>query len=106
MFVLTYFLSKHFKFSDDKAYQASLASHEKQLKIEDLGIAEMDDKKQWQCLLCSKIISSKANAIRHFKTLHLVEEKNIQCPRCPPDAEMFSKSKVCSIDPYCRFAQI
>ena len=44
-------------------------SVQKQLKFEDLGLAEVD-KGIFQCLVCSKVIKRKDNAVTHFKKLH------------------------------------
>jgi len=44
---------------------------EKQLKLEELGLAELEDQPDhFQCLVCSKIIKVKGNAVRHFRKLH------------------------------------
>ena len=44
-------------------------SVQKQLKFEDLGLAEVE-KGIFQCLVCSKVIKRKDNAVTHFKKLH------------------------------------
>jgi len=55
---------------------------EKQLKLEELGLAELEDQPDhFQCLLCSKIIKIKHNAIRHFRTLHTIRnETDFEAP--------------------------
>lgn len=66
-------------------------SVQKQLKFEDLGLAEVE-KGIFQCLVCSKVIKRKDNAVTHFKKLHTDQaELTCQCPRC--DIEM-PKSKL------------
>jgi len=63
---------------------------EKPLKFEDLGLAELE-KGQFQCLMCSKLITRKARAVEHFKKFHTeIKEPMERCPRC--DAEI-AKSK-------------
>jgi len=57
-------------------------SVQKQLKFEDLGLAEVE-KGIFQCLVCSKVIKRKDNAVTHFKKLHTDQaELTCQCPRC------------------------
>ena len=57
-------------------------SVQKQLKFEDLGLAEVE-KGNFQCLVCSKMIKRKDHAITHFKKLHTNQtELTCQCPRC------------------------
>jgi len=44
---------------------------EKQLKLEELGLAELEDQPDhFQCLVCSKIIKRKHNAVNHFRKFH------------------------------------
>merc|ERR1712166_1533706 len=63
---------------------------EKPLKFEDLGLAELE-KGQFQCLMCSKLITRKARAVEHFKKFHTeIKEPMERCPRC--DVEI-AKSK-------------
>jgi len=46
-------------------------SEQKQLKLEDLGLAELEDPKDhFQCLVCSKVIKRKHNAVAHFRKQH------------------------------------
>jgi len=57
-------------------------SVQKQLKFEDLGLAEVE-KGIFQCLVCSKVLKRKDNAVAHFKKLHTDQaELTCQCPRC------------------------
>ena len=42
---------------------------QKQLTFEDLGLAEVETG-FFQCLVCSKVIKRKHNAVAHFKKLH------------------------------------
>ena len=57
-------------------------SVQKQLKFEDLGLAEVE-KGNFQCLVCSKMIKRKDHAITHFKKLHTNQtELTCQCQRC------------------------
>ena len=53
-------------FIDDLGGQIS---GQKQLKFESLGLAELK-KGIYQCLVCSKLIIRKDNAVTHFKKLH------------------------------------
>ena len=53
----------------------------KPLKFEDLGLAPVEDGK-YQCLACSKTLSTRTNAARHFKNTHTNRvEPTTQCPR-------------------------
>merc|ERR1712083_672308 len=63
-------------------------SIEKQIKFEDLGLAEVEGQPDYfHCLVCSKILKRKWDAIKHFKNTHINQtELNISCPRC--DAEV------------------
>jgi len=71
---------EHLKlFINDLGGQISV---QKQLKFEDLGLAEVE-KGIFQCLVCSKVIKRKDNAVTHFKKLHTDQaELTCQCPRC------------------------
>jgi len=72
-------------FVNDIGGQVSI---EKQLKFEDLGLAEVEGQPDhFHCLLCSKILKRKWYAEVHFKKFHTNQtELNISCPRC--DAEV------------------
>ena len=48
---------------------------QKQLTFEDLGLAEVQTG-YFQCLVCSKIIKRKNNAVAHFKKLHTNQVTN------------------------------
>ena len=67
-------------------------AEEKQIKFEDLGLAEIEGQKgQYQCLVCSKTLSNKGNAVKHYKTIHMKPtDLKIQCPRC--NAEIHKSS--------------
>jgi len=55
---------------------------QKQLTFEDLGLAEVQTG-YFQCLVCSKVIKRKNNAVAHFKKLHTNQtELTCHCPRC------------------------
>merc|ERR1711935_990264 len=55
---------------------------QKQLTFEDLGLAEVETG-FFQCLVCSKVIKRKNNAVAHFKKLHTnQDELTCHCPRC------------------------
>merc|ERR1711974_364539 len=68
-------------------------SVQRQFRFEDSGLVELEDQRdQFQCLTCSKVIKRKNHAVTHFKKFHMGSKRieiKIQCPRC--DAEM-SKS--------------
>ena len=49
---------------------------QKQLTFEDLGLAEVETG-FFQCLVCSKVIKRKNNAIAHFKKLHTNQVTNM-----------------------------
>jgi len=49
---------------------------EKQLTFEDLGLAEVQTG-LFQCLVCSKVIKRKHNAVAHFKKLHTNQAERI-----------------------------
>ena len=53
----------------------SVSAVEKQIKYEDLGIAETNDGK-FQCLVCSSILSYKRGAISHFKKFHIDQDES------------------------------
>merc|ERR1711962_1704696 len=49
---------------------------EKQLKLEELGLAELEDQPDhFQCLVCSKIIKRKNNAMAHFRKFHTIRNQ-------------------------------
>ena len=48
---------------------------QKQLTFEDLGLAEVQTG-YFQCLVCSKVIKRKNNAVAHFKKLHTNQVTN------------------------------
>jgi len=65
-------------------------SVQRQFRFEDSGLVELEDQKdQFQCRTCSKVIKRKNHAVTHFKKFHMGSKRieiKIQCPRC--DAEM------------------
>merc|ERR1711973_352053 len=67
-------------------------AEEKQLKFEDLGLAEIEGQKgHYQCLVCSSTFNWKNSAVFHFKKFHIKQtDLKIQCPRC--NAEIHKSS--------------
>jgi len=65
---------------------------EKQLKFEDLGLAEIEGQKgHYQCLVCSLKFKHKSSAVFHYKDKHIGKtDLKIQCPRC--NAEIHKSS--------------
>merc|ERR1711973_42733 len=59
-------------------------AEEKQLKFEDLGLAEIEGQRgHYQCLVCSSTFNRKGSAVFHFKKFHIKQtDLKIQCPRC------------------------
>jgi len=49
---------------------------EKQLKLEELGLAELEDQPgHFQCLVCSSILKRKNNAMAHFRKVHTIRNQ-------------------------------
>merc|ERR1712156_883791 len=47
-------------------------AEEKQLKFEDLGLAEIEGQRgHYQCLVCSSTFNRKGSAVFHFKKFHI-----------------------------------
>merc|ERR1711973_528109 len=67
-------------------------AEEKQLKFEDLGLAEIEGQRgHYQCLVCSSTFNRKGSAVFHFKKFHIKQtDLKIQCPRC--NAEIHKSS--------------
>merc|ERR1711962_1786177 len=58
-------------------------AEEKQLKFEDLGLAEIEGQRgHYQCLVCSSTFNRKGSAVFHFKKFHIKQtDLKIRCPR-------------------------
>jgi len=50
---------------------------EKQLKLEELGLAELEDQPDhFQCLVCSVVLKRKHHAVNHFRKFHTIRNQN------------------------------
>ena len=63
---------------------------QKQLKFEDLGLAELE-KDNFQCLVCSKMIKRKQHAINHFKKFHTNQVTNMKVEKLRAENPGFKK---------------
>merc|ERR1712126_457982 len=59
-------------------------AEEKQIKFEDLGLAEIEGQRgHYQCLVCSSTFTQRNNARTHYLKFHIKQtDLKIQCPRC------------------------
>ena len=79
------------KVTEDKSAQADLKVDESPIKTEDLGISVLEDG-NFQCNQCARLFTAKSSAIRHFKTLHIIEKETFMaCPICPLEFNLKSK---------------
>merc|ERR1711936_1021747 len=76
-------------------------AEEKQLKFEDLGLAEIEGQRgHYQCLVCSSTFNRKGSAVFHFKKFHQLLKRSFQpsASRNAPSSSQNIPTKIAKVE--------